>query len=338
MPAPLIAPSAPVTVSLCQVLVGTDKAANLATAKSAVSAAVAAGAQLVVLPECFNCPYTTDAFPEYAEPIPEPVAAAADAAPGSACATPALCVDAVASPSVAEIAGWAREFGVYVVAGSIPERGPNNEIFNTSTVFSPSGALLAKHRKAHLFDIDIPGRMTFRESDSLTGGSAITTVDLDFSLVETYAAAAAKAAAGSEATGAGAGAVLRMGLGICYDIRFTEYAQVCAARGAALLLYPGAFNTVTGPAHWELLQRAHAVGQQCFVAACSPARNPESKYQAWGHSSVVDPWGTVVATTEHDAATVTATVDFARVREVRAQIPITVQKRGDLYAVVDKTA
>jgi len=213
--------------------------------------------------------------------------------------------------------------------------GANAAIYNTSTVFSPAGALIGKHRKAHLFDIDIPGKMTFRESDSLTAGSAITTVDIDFSLVR---AAVDAALDKSDAKAESKDTVLRMGLGICYDIRFTEYAQACARRGAGLLLYPGAFNTVTGPAHWELLQRAHAVGQQVFVATCSPARNPESKYQAWGHSSVVDPWGTVVATTEHDSAVVVTTVDFARAREVRAQIPITVQKRTDLYAVVDKTA
>lgn len=127
-PAPLVVPVAPVTLGLCQVTVGADKAANLATARTAVASAVAAGAQLVVLPECFNCPYSTDAFPEYAEPIPDAngqVIDSASDAPADAATTSAASAagNASAAPSVAAIASWAREFGVFIVAGSIPERG-----------------------------------------------------------------------------------------------------------------------------------------------------------------------------------------------------------------------
>lgn len=90
-----------------------------------------------------------------------------------------------------------------------------------------------------------------------------------------------------------------------------------AADGAEVLVYPGAFNTVTGPMHWELLQRGRAVDNQCWVATASPARNPASDYQAWGHSSVVSPWGEVVATTEEGEDIVTARVDLAQVDDVR---------------------
>jgi len=108
-------------------------------------------------------------------------------------------------------------------------------------------------------------------------------------------------------------------------------AQLLARKGAKLLMYPGAFNTTTGPAHWELLQRARAVDNQVYVATVSPARNPESTYQAWGHSTVVDPWGTVVATTEHDEAIVYADINLDKVDEVRNMLQLSKQKRHDLY-------
>ncbi|CAM9416275.1 unnamed protein product, partial [Hapterophycus canaliculatus] len=156
----------------------------------------------------------------------------------------------------------------------------------------------------HLFDIDVPGGITFKESDTLSPGNAITTVETPFGMI---------------------------GVGICYDMRFPELSMAMRAAGSVLLCFPGAFNMTTGPAHWELLQRARALDNQCYVVTASPARNPDSKYQAWGHSSVVDPWGTVVATTEHEGALVVAEVDIGRVEEVRKGIPVSLQKRPDLY-------
>jgi len=157
-----------------------------------------------------------------------------------------------------------------------------------------------------------------------------------------------------------------LGVGICYDIRFPELAMIMRAKGCALLLYPGAFNLTTGPAHWELLQRARAVDNQVrrkeeegrtsctlgtekersdlppscppslfplqlFVAAVSPARNPASAYQAWGHSTIVNPWGEILATTGHDPALVMAELDMAAVEETRRNVPTAQQKRLDLY-------
>ena len=101
----------------------------------------------------------------------------------------------------------------------------------------------------------------------------------------------------------------KIGVGICYDMRFPELADVMRQQGAEMLIYPGAFNTTTGPAHWELLQRARAVDNQLWVATASPARNPASTYQAWGHSSLINPWGEVVATTGHDQDIVYGEVD-----------------------------
>ena len=162
----------------------------------------------------------------------------------------------------------------------------------------------------HLFDIDVPGKITFKESETLSPGDAVTVVDTPFG---------------------------KLGVGICYDLRFSELSLLMREMGASLLVFPGAFNTVTGPAHWELLQRARALDTQCFVLTASPARavdNP-SAYQAYGHSSVVDPWGTVLATTEHEPTTVWATLNLERIAEVRSSIPLSKQTRGDLYQLED---
>mmetsp|Transcript_17262 Transcript_17262/g.33903 ORF Transcript_17262/g.33903 Transcript_17262/m.33903 type:complete len:297 (+) Transcript_17262:125-1015(+) len=282
-------------LAMCQVLVGTDKAANLASARKAVQEAASNGAKLVSLPECFNSPYATDMFPKYAEEIP----------------SSAKDLDAEIHPSTAMLIEVAKESGVYLVGGSFPEKDSEGKVYNTCLVVSPEGELLAKHRKVHLFDIDVPGGITFKESDTLSAGNSVTVFDTPY---------------------------CKVGVGICYDIRFPEYAMLLREQGCKLLVYPGAFNTTTGPAHWELLQRGRAVDNQLYVATASPARNPDSKYQAWGHSSVVSPWGEVLATTEHDAAIVYAEIDLDRPDEIRTNIPISKQKRTDIYNTVTPVA
>lgn len=160
-------------------------------------------------------------------------------------------------------------------------------------------------QKVHLFDINIPGKITFKESETLSPGQSLTIVKTEFG---------------------------NIGVGICYDMRFPELAQLYAQNDCRLICYPGAFNMTTGPAHWELLQRSRALDNQLFVATCSPARDTTSGgYVAYGHSTVVDPWGTVIATTEHGEDIVYADLDLAKVDEVRQNIPIRAQKRSDLY-------
>lgn len=144
-------------------------------------------------------------------------------------------MDKARSPSLAMLLEVARDCGVLLVGGSIPEaRG--GKFYNTCVVVRPNGRVAALHRKVHLFDIHVPGGISFRESDTLSAGDSLTLVDTSWGF--------------------------SLGLGICYDIRFPEMAMVLRARGAKLLLFPGAFNLTTGPAHWELLQRARAVDNQ----------------------------------------------------------------------------
>jgi omega-amidase len=278
----------PLRIGLCQMLVGTEKAANLVTARKAVTEAVTKGATFVSLPECFNSPYAVDQFANYAESVPN---VGEDA-------------DAKEHPTTSALLDMAREHKIHLVGGSIPERASDGRLFNTCIVADPSGAVIAKHRKMHLFDIDVPG-MFFKESLTLSAGDALTTFDTPWGVV---------------------------GVGICYDIRFPVLASLMRERGAKLLVYPGAFNTKTGPAHWELLQRARAVDNQLFVATVSPARNPDSAYQAWGHSSVISPWGEVLSTTEESASVVvTEPLDLDHCTRVRSQVPVSMQARSDLY-------
>jgi omega-amidase len=251
------------------------------------------GARLIVLPECFNSPYGTACFPKYAETLlPSPPTEEQ-------------------SPSYHALSRAARDAGAYVVGGSIPEYSAETKnYYNTSLTFGPDGALLATHRKVHLFDIDIPGKMRFCESEVLSPGNKITTVDLP-----EYG---------------------KIAVAICYDIRFPELAMTAARRGCFLLAYPGAFNLTTGPLHWELLARARAVDNQTFVALCSPARDVGADYKAWGHSMVVDPNAEVLGQLDEKEGILYAEFASERIEEVRRGIPVYTQRRFDVYPDVSK--
>lgn len=239
-----------VRVALLQVHVEADKQKNIDNAEKQIKLAVSQHAQLVVLPEMFNCPYSNDSFPHYAEQCPTVQS-------DNASKIDYQSIDQNKSPTVYALSKFAAEHNIWLIGGSIPETD-SSHLYNTSLVCNPQGHFIAKHRKVHLFDIDVPGKIRFMESDTLTGGSQITTFTTPYGVV---------------------------GLGICYDIRFAELAQIATQlHNATLLVYPGAFNTTTGPAHWELLLRARAVDNQCYAMACSPARDPTFSYQAWGHS------------------------------------------------------
>ncbi|KAL3497433.1 hypothetical protein ACH5RR_040165 [Cinchona calisaya] len=289
VPPALALPTPPITkfkIGLCQLSVTADKERNILHARTAIEEAAEKGAKLVVLPEIWNGPYSNDSFPVYAEDI--------DAGFDK-------------SPSTAMLSEVARLLKITIIGGSIAERH-GDKLYNTCCVFDTDGKLKAKHRKIHLFDIDIPGKISFKESKTLTAGESPTIVDTE---------------------------VGRIGIGICYDIRFQELAVLYAARGAHLICYPGAFNMTTGPLHWELLQRARATDNQLYVATCSPARDANAGYVAWGHSSLVGPFGEVIATTEHDEAIIIAEVDYSQIEFRRTNLPLEKQRRGDLYQLVD---
>ncbi|XP_073421315.1 omega-amidase NIT2 isoform X1 [Dendrobates tinctorius] len=269
-------------LALVQLLVSPVKSDNLKKASELIKKAAQQGAQIVALPECFNSPYGTTFFPEYAEKIP--------------------------GQSTQMLSDIAKECGIYLIGGSIPEEDCG-KLYNTCTVFGPDGTLLIKHRKIHLFDIDVPGKIRFQESETLSPGDSLSVFDTPF---------------------------CKIGIGICYDMRFAELAQIYTKKGCQLLVYPGAFNMTTGPAHWELLQRARAIDNQVYVATASPARDDKASYVAWGHSTVVSPWGAVIVKAGAEEAVISADIDLQYLSEIRQQIPIHTQRRHDLYGVEEK--
>jgi predicted amidohydrolase len=287
----------PVKIACIQLASGTDKAANLDHARDKILEAASNGADIVVLPECFNSPYGCDYFPGYAEqlaPYPPP--------PDR-------------SPSYAALSAAAREAKVYLIGGSIPELATGaadsagdqgaKTYYNTSLIFDRGGELLATHRKVHLFDIDIPGKIKFKESDVLSAGNKVTVVDLP-----EYG---------------------KVGVAICYDIRFPELAMVAARKGAFAFIMPGAFNTTTGPLHWRLQGQARAMDNQIYVALCSPARDTTATYHAWGHSMVVDPMAQVLVEAEEGETIVYGEMNGDKIEETRKGIPLRDQRRFDVY-------
>ncbi len=250
----------------------------LAKAEAACEQAVREGAQLLALPEMFCCPYETENFPLYGEEEGGRV--------WSRCSE------------------LARDYRLYLSAGSMPERGAEGGVYNTAYVFAPDGRQIAKHRKAHLFDINVVGGQYFKESDTLTAGNEVTVFDTEFG---------------------------RMGLCVCYDFRFPELARLMVLRGAKVILVPAAFNMTTGPAHWELMFRAQAMFQQCFAVGTAPARDLSASYHSWGHSIVVDPWGAVLCQMDEREGYQTAELDLEKVDAVREQIPLLRHRRTDLY-------
>ncbi|KAF5357182.1 hypothetical protein D9756_006663 [Leucocoprinus leucothites] len=187
--------------------IGANKADNIKHAREMIlKAASGQGhnkkADMVVLPECFNSPYGHVHFPVYAEDI--------GFTPGKP-----YDVSGSASESVKMLSGAAKETGTWLIGGSIPERdGQDGNIYNTCTVYNPQGELVTTHRKVHLFDIDIPGKIKFKESETLTGGNSTNYFDTEFA---------------------------RIGLGICYDIRFPELAMISARQGKSSIHIPPKF-------------------------------------------------------------------------------------------------
>ena len=266
-------------LALCQLESRTGKEENMKRAEEMVREAAAGGASVVVLPEVFQCPFGHEYFGPYSEPR--------------------------GGESMERMAEWAKELGVVLVAGSVTERA-GERLYNTSYVFDRDGSLLADYRKIHLFDVDIPDKMTFRESDSFDSGSDICVFDTD---------------------------VCRIGLAICYDLRFPELFRTMARRGAELIVLPAKFTTPTGEAHWELLNRARALDNELFFAACCGARAPDGN--PYGHSMVVGPYGDIKASCGEEETVLFCDIDLGEVDAVRRQIPAFTGLREDVYKVAD---
>jgi deaminated glutathione amidase len=251
---------------------------NLEVAERLVRQAASEGATLVVLPEKWTLLGPPDALRSAAEPLDGPALTAA--------------------------AGWARDLGIDLVAGSVPELVPGQEkLANTSVLFGPDGSLKATYRKIHMFDVDV-GDVSYRESEVEQPGSEIVVAD--------------------------AGDV-RIGLTVCYDLRFPELYRILALRGARVITVPSAFTERTGRDHWEVLLRARAIEDQVFVVAAGQIGSAPPHYRSYGRSMIVDPWGVVLAQAPDTECVVSADLDFTIQDEMRESLPSLRNRRPEAY-------
>jgi predicted amidohydrolase len=251
-----------------------DVSANLASCSELSARAASEGAQLVVLPECFS-------FLGRREGDKLAMAESLDGK----------------GPVMSTLRELATKHGIWIVGGGTPELVPGDarRTYNAAIAIDPRGELVARYRKIHLFDVDIPGGATLRESDSTAPGDELVVVDI-------------------------AGAPV--GVSICYDIRFPElYRQLVKDMGAEVLLVPAAFTAHTGAAHWHLLLRARAIEDQAWVIAAAQWGKHNEKRESYGHSLIVDPWGTVVGEQADGEGVVVTTIDGAAVAKRRTQMP-----------------
>ncbi len=278
-------------IAALQMVSTPDVARNLAAARRLIGEAAAAGAALVALPEYFCLMGCSDRDKlAIAEPDGD-------------------------GPIQRMLAEAAREHGVWLIGGTLPIVSANDpaRVRNACCVYAPDGRRAARYDKLHLFRFD-DGRESYDEGRVLEAGTEPVAFDL--------AAAAAGAADGQRP--------LRVGLSICYDLRFPElYRALGASRPCDLIAVPSAFTHTTGRAHWELLLRARAVENQCYLIAPAQGGLHENGRRTWGHSLVVDPWGEVLACVEDDGEGIAAAdLDLARLAAVRRQLPALEHRRA----------
>jgi predicted amidohydrolase len=255
--------------AVIQMTTTSDKAANLEKAEGLIRLAAARGARLVALPEVFN----------WRGKRAEEAAAA----------------ESLEGPTLTLMGGLARELEINLLAGSITEHVPNqSRRYNTSVLFGPDGARLAVYRKIHLFDVDLPGRVTIKESDAKIPGEEVVTASTRLGTI---------------------------GLSICYDLRFPELYRQLAFAGARILMIPSAFTFPTGEAHWDTLIRARAIEDQCYVLAPAQFGPNVHGFNDYGNSMIVDPWGRVLARASDQEGVVIAPLDMEYLERVRRELP-----------------
>jgi predicted amidohydrolase len=208
-------------------------------------------------------------------------------------------------PTITAVRAWARELDIWILAGSIAMLEPGDDkLRNMSVLVSPAGEIVATYAKMHMFDVDVAG-VAYRESDAERPGDRIVTADVDGTT---------------------------LGMTVCYDVRFPELYRILAVRGARIITVPAAFTLMTGRDHWEVLLRARAIENQCFVIAPDVIGDHGGGKVSYGRSMIIDPWGTVIAQAGDSERVIVADLDLSAVDRVRASIPSLASRRGDAYA------
>lgn len=267
-----------IKIAAIQMSTVADKMENVRTVKTYLEKIKDENPDFVILPEMFCCPYQPENFPIYAEKEGGPV--------------------------WQQLSGYAKRYGIYLIGGSMPEKDAEGNVYNTSYIFDREGKQIGKHRKVHLFDIDIKGGQTFKESDTLTAGDSDTVFDTEFG---------------------------KIGVMLCFDIRFPELSRMMVNDGAKVIFVPAAFNMTTGPAHWELSFRTRALDNQIYMVGCAPARDVSAGYISWGHSIVTDPWGRVIDMLDEKKGILLAELDMDYEEQVREELPLLKSRRKDIY-------
>lgn len=267
-----------IKIAAIQMSTVADKMENVRTVKTYLEKIKDENPDFVILPEMFCCPYQTENFPIYAEKEGGPV--------------------------WQQLSGYAKQYGIYLIGGSMPEKDAEGNVYNTSYIFDREGKQIGKHRKVHLFDIDVKGGQTFKESDMLTAGDSDTVFDTEFG---------------------------KIGVMLCFDIRFPELSRMMVNDGAKVIFVPAAFNMTTGPAHWELSFRTRALDNQIYMVGCAPARDISAGYISWGHSIVTDPWGRVTGMLDENEGILLAELDMDYEEQVREELPLLKSRRKDMY-------
>ena len=196
----------------------------------------------------------------------------------------------------------AKKNQVFLCTGSMVQKEGDGR-FNKAYLISPEGKILLDYSKCHLFDVSFKNLRT-RESRVFAYGNKVGVADTELG---------------------------KIGMLICYDIRFPEMARKLALLGAEIIIVPAAFNTVTGPLHWEVVFRGRAIENQVYLAAASPARDPESSYQAYGHSMIIDPMGKILSEADTDAEIIYADFSNDVLEETRNKLPLLKHRRPELY-------
>jgi predicted amidohydrolase len=262
-------------VAVCQLNARDDREANLTSARELLRRAAAAGADLAVLPE-----FTDYLGPAKGTPAPEGL-------DGEYCSF---------------FSDTARELGMWVLAGSFHETSSDGErSHNTSPLFDRQGTLVTAYRKIHLYDVEIPGKVSYLESEVIAPGTETVVAELEG---------------------------VRLGLSICYDLRFPElYRQLAVQGGAQVIVVPAAFMMHTGRDHWEVLLRARAIENQCYVVAAGQIGDHDPGRTCFGRSMIIDPWGTVIAQAADTVGIAVADLDLDRLIKIRTELPSLANRR-----------
>lgn len=271
------------TLKVAMIQMNIDKyiSKNIDTTNNFIKKVAKENVDIAILPEMFCCPYETSNFPLYSQQEN--------------------------SPCYISISNMAKKNKIYIVAGSMPERDENGNIFNTSYVFDRNGNQIAKHRKMHLFDIQIEGGQHFKESDKLSAGNNVTVFNTEF---------------------------CKIGLAICYDIRFPELSRLMVDNGAKIIIIPAAFNMSTGPSHWEILFKSRALDNQVYTIGVSSARNYDAPYISYGNSIIVSPWGEIIERMDENEGYRICTLDLDYVDKIRKELPLLEHRRKDIYKLI----